>query len=113
MAIEIISLSISMKVRYQPGIELMTPGSAVRHFSAVKYATDCATRAGILKMYNHVKCPNMEAVIVTLGYNYMYYILLTLCIPETLKPIILQTVKTQMKCSIMLHFFRVYTVCKG
>ena len=25
----------------------------------------------------------------------------------------LQTVKTQMKCSIMLHFIRVYTVCIG
>ena len=28
------------------------------------------------------------------------------------KPILLQTVKTQMKCSKMLHFIRVYTVCK-
>ena len=27
--------------------------------------------------------------------------------------VLLQTVKTQMKCSIMLHFIRVYTVCKG
>ena len=26
---------------------------------------------------------------------------------------LLQTMKTQMKCSIMLHFIRVYTVCKG
>ena len=25
----------------------------------------------------------------------------------------MQTVKTQMKCSIMLHFIRVYTVCTG
>ena len=29
------------------------------------------------------------------------------------KRVLLQTVKTQMKCSIMLHFIRVYTVCKG
>ena len=29
------------------------------------------------------------------------------------KQVLLQTVKTQMKCSIMLHFIRVYTVCKG
>ena len=27
--------------------------------------------------------------------------------------ILLQTVKTLMKCSIVLHFIRVYTVCKG
>ena len=38
---------------------------------------------------------------------------LTLCIFEIPKRELLQTVKTQMKCSIMLHFIRVYTVCKG
>ena len=32
---------------------------------------------------------------------------------ETPKEVLLQTVKTQMKCSIMLHFIGVYTVCKG
>ena len=37
---------------------------------------------------------------------------LTLCIRETPKWVLLQTVKTHMKCS-MLHFIRVYTVCKG
>ena len=40
-------------------------------------------------------------------------VMLTLCIRETPKRVLLQTVKTQMKCSIMLHFIRVYTVCKG
>ena len=39
---------------------------------------------------------------------YSITLLLTLCIRETPK-----TVKTQMKCSIMLHFIRAYTVCKG
>ena len=39
-------------------------------------------------------------------------IYLTLCILETPKRILLQTVKTQMKCSIVLHFIRVHTVCK-
>ena len=34
----------------------------------------------------------------------------TLCIWETPKQVLLQTVKTQMKCSKMLHFFGVYTV---
>ena len=38
---------------------------------------------------------------------------LTLCIWESPKQVCLQTVKTQIKCSIMLHFIRVYTVCKG
>ena len=37
--------------------------------------------------------------------------LLTPCIQETPKQVLLQTVKTQMKCSIKLHFIRVYTVC--
>ena len=35
---------------------------------------------------------------------------LTLCILETPKRVLLQTVKTQMKCSIMLHFIRVFVV---
>ena len=39
--------------------------------------------------------------------------ILTLCIWETPKRVLLQTVMTQMKCSIMLHFIRVYAVCKG
>ena len=38
---------------------------------------------------------------------------LTLYIRETTKQVLLQTVKTQMKCSIMQHFIKVYTVCKG
>ena len=38
---------------------------------------------------------------------------LTLCIPENSKRVLLQTAKTQMKCSIILHFIRVFTVCKG
>ena len=37
----------------------------------------------------------------------------TLCIRETPKRVLLQAMKTLMKCSIMLHFIRVYTVCKG
>ena len=37
--------------------------------------------------------------------------LLTLYILETPKVVLLQTVKTQMKCRIMRHFIWVYTVC--
>ena len=37
---------------------------------------------------------------------------LTLCIWETPKQVLLQIVKTQMNCSIMLHFIKVYTICK-
>ena len=32
---------------------------------------------------------------------------------ETPKRVLLQTVKTQMKCHIMRHFIKIYTVCKG
>ena len=38
--------------------------------------------------------------------------MLTLCIWETPKRVLLQTVKTHMKCSIMPHFIRVYTFVK-
>ena len=38
---------------------------------------------------------------------------IALCIRENPKRVLLQTVKTQMKCSIMLHFMGVYTVCNG
>ena len=38
---------------------------------------------------------------------------LTLCNWETLKRVSLQAMKTQMKCSIMLHYIRFYTVYNG
>ena len=45
-------------------------------------------------------CPYTESLLFSYA--------LTLCIQETPKRVLLQTVKTQ-----MLHFIRVYTVCKG
>ena len=39
-------------------------------------------------------------------------LILTLSIQETLKRVLLQTLKTHMKYSTMLHFIWVYTVCK-
>ena len=47
MTVEIISWSISTKVWYRAGIELATPGSAVRHASVARHVTDCATRPGM------------------------------------------------------------------
>ena len=35
------------------------------------------------------------------------------CPPMTHKQVLLQTVKTQMKCPIMRHLIKVYTVCNG
>ena len=46
MSIEIISWSISTWVWDLAGITLATPGSAVRHVSAVKHVTDCPTQPG-------------------------------------------------------------------
>ena len=43
MTVEITSWSISTKVWYRTGIELATPGSAVRHASVARHVTDCAT----------------------------------------------------------------------
>ena len=48
MTAEIISWSISTKVWDRAGIELATPGSAVRHASVARHVTDCATRPGTL-----------------------------------------------------------------
>ena len=50
VTVEIISWSISTKVWYRAGIELATPGSAVRHASVARHVTDCATRPGIPAM---------------------------------------------------------------
>ena len=38
--------------------------------------------------------------------------ILTLYVPVTPKCVLRQSVKTQMKCHIMWHFIRTYTVCK-
>ena len=46
MTVEIISWSISTKVWDRAGIELATPGSAVRLASVARHVTDCATRPG-------------------------------------------------------------------
>ena len=42
----------------------------------------------------------------------LFNTLLALCRLETPKCVLLQTVKTQMKCHIMWHFIRVCTVCQ-
>ena len=52
-----------------------------------------------------------QSFLLDIGSNIALF--LNLCIRETPKRVSLQTVKTMMKCSIMLHFIWVYTVCKG
>ena len=84
MTVESSSRSISMKVWDRTGIKFATPGSAVRH------VTDCCNGPGM--------------------YSYMSIVVLTLCIRETPKRVLLQTVKAKMKCSSLQHFIRVYTV---
>ena len=49
MTVEIISWSISTKVWDRAGIELATPGIAVRHASVARHVTDCATWPGSKK----------------------------------------------------------------
>ena len=51
MTLEIISRSISTKVWDRAGIELATPGIAVRHASVARHVTNCATRPGIYKLF--------------------------------------------------------------
>ena len=50
MTVEIISRSISTKLWDRAGIELVTPGSAVRLASVARHVTDWATRPGPLIM---------------------------------------------------------------
>ena len=59
MTVEIISWSISTKVWDRTGIELATPGSAVRHAYVARHVTDCATRPGIdlRSRTNTKRCP--------------------------------------------------------
>ena len=47
MTVEMISGSISTKVWDRAGIELATPGSAVRLTSVARHVTDCAMWPGI------------------------------------------------------------------
>ena len=58
MTVEIISLSISTKVWDRAGVELATPGSAVRHASVARHVTHCATRPGLVAvewLYGYAK----------------------------------------------------------
>ena len=51
MTVEIISWSISTKVWDRAGIELATPGIAVRHASVARHVTDCATRPSAIGLW--------------------------------------------------------------
>ena len=54
MILEIISRSISTKVWDRTGIELATPGSAIRHASVARHVTDCATRPFVSAFANTI-----------------------------------------------------------
>ena len=56
MTVEIISWSISTKVWDRAGIELPTPGSAVRLASVARHVTDCATRPGSMQRVKSTNC---------------------------------------------------------
>ena len=59
MTAEIISWSISTKVLDRAGIELGTPGTAVRLASVAGHVTDCATRSGYKRTYVHKELVNL------------------------------------------------------
>ena len=60
MTVEIISRSISTKVWYLAGIELATPGSAVRHASVARHVTDWLQ----MRVWLHVKMCRLICVFV-------------------------------------------------
>ena len=67
MTVEIISRSISTKVWDRTGIELSTPGSAVRHASVAWHVTDCATRSG-KKKFDYEKIFFLQNGIILNGF---------------------------------------------
>ena len=71
MTVEIISWSLSTKVWDLAGIELVTPGSAVRRTSVVRHVTDCARRPCISSMWKVTK-------VVTVTSPYIKYLLFLL-----------------------------------
>ena len=60
-----------MKVSDRAGIELATPGSAVRHASVARHVTDCAMRPGyIIRVSNGLDTDqNQHSVSPDLGTN--------------------------------------------
>ena len=67
-------------------------------------------------MFHFMVITGSYVLIISLVYEeYMGYIgfafSLTLCILKTPNQVVWQTVKTQMKCSIMRHFISACTVC--
>ena len=76
MTLEIISWSISTKVWDRAGIELATPGSAVRLASVARHVTDCATRVGPIRLeasilvwvfiYTHSSCMQAAKALASL-----------------------------------------------
>ena len=61
-------------------------------------------------IYNQWRPRSDTAELCSVWSLFAHYVLLTLCIRETPKRVHLRTVKTLIKCSIILHFIRVYTV---
>ena len=55
-----------MKVWDRAGMELATPGSAVRHASVARHVTDCATRPGNgnCSIFNFSKICSHESLIL-------------------------------------------------
>ena len=63
MTVEIISQSISTKVWDRAGIELATPGSAVRHTSVARHITDCDMWPSTLKFGSGLVKPNQLLIV--------------------------------------------------
>ena len=65
----------------------------------------------ILRPFSAIHYKNISCHLHVSYENGTYRAYVTLCILEATKRVLLQTVKTQMKCRILRHFIRVYTVC--
>ena len=75
MTVESISWSISTKVWDRAGIELATPGSAVRLASVARHVTDCTTRPSKLPYMNpwlNVVAPRVKGCVLTHPERYQH-----------------------------------------
>ena len=64
---------INLHERDRAGIELATPGSAVRHESVARHVTDCATRSGMMQAMS----PKLDTKLDILDLYYLehgYYV---------------------------------------
>ena len=103
------SSSYSSKMRYNLLKMLFIQGSS--KYKGNGHMQNLWPLKGVIKSLHGIHCiltPMNRFITIN-----VFMILHVSCIRETPERVLLQTVKIQMKCNIILHFIKVYTDCKG